>query len=165
MRLGTTIAAVVLASSLTASTADSSGFVAPWSAVDTPTATPPTAVQPAADTSATPTTVTRPNRTAGTPSPSTGDTPSWSVNLSAGQGAGVTVVGGAARLDPAGVFLAPLEDGSEADPAGTGSTGADAGRRAGAGAGGTAGGGTGTAGAPGAGAAVRRPRPRIRQNL
>jgi hypothetical protein len=152
MRLGTTIAAVVLASSLTASTADSSGFVAPWSAVGTPTATPPTAVQPAADTSATPTAGTRPNRTARAPGPSAGDTPSWSVNLSAGQGAGVTVVDGAARLDPAGVFLAPLEDGSEADPAGTGSTGADAGPRAGAGAGGTAGGGTGTGGGPGAGA-------------
>ena len=56
-----------------------------------------------------------------------GAAPSWSVNLSAGEGAGVAMVSGAVRLDPAGVFLAPLEDARGSGAAGTGSTGADAG--------------------------------------
>ena len=93
-------------------------------------------------------------RTAPAPHRSTRDT--WSVDLSAGEGAGVTLVSGAARLDPAGVFLAPLEGGREDGAAGSGSTGADPGR-GGAGTGATRSGRTGSGGttaAPTAGTAV-----------
>jgi hypothetical protein len=46
----------------------------------------------------------------------------WSPDLTAGEAAGVTVTAGTVRLDPAGAFLAPVEDGAttESKPVPTG---------------------------------------------
>jgi hypothetical protein len=151
MRLGTTIAAVVLVGSLTSSTAEMSMLSTPPAspaptALGPPLAGPgPAAVEPvatstgasaasaassaAASSAAASSAAARPNRTATARTVrGNGAAPSWSVNLSAGEGAGVSMVSGAIRLDPSGVFLAPLEDASGHGAAGTGSTGADAAR-------------------------------------
>ena len=135
MRWATTIAATVLVGSLTTSTAEAS----PLSTTSPPAPTPTSWVD-------------RLDRAGAAPL----ERDTWSVDLSAGEGAGVTLVSGAARLDPAGVFLAPLEGGREDGAAGSGSTGADPGR-GGAGTGATRSGRTGSGGttaAPTAGTAV-----------
>jgi hypothetical protein len=144
MRLGTTIAAVVLVGSLTSSTADMGTLsTSPESpapaALGPPPLAPqvPVAVAPAATSIPSPTTSATTGRGGATATsdrpttaravPGNATAPSWSVNLAAGQGAGVAMVSGTVRLDRAGVFLAPLEDAGGSGAAGTGSTGADAG--------------------------------------
>src|SRR3954464_3780520 len=109
MRLGTTIAAVVLVGSLTSSTAEMSALSSPPdspapAALGPPPLAPqvPVAVAPAA------TSIPRPSATAtagraasATRAPTTpavlgnATAPTWSVNLSAGEGAGVAMVSGA----------------------------------------------------------------------
>jgi hypothetical protein len=147
MRLGTTIAAVVLVGSLTSSTAEMSALSStpespPPAALGPPPLAPqvPVAVAPAATSIPSPSTTATAGRggsAATSDRPTTARTvpgdataPTWSVNLSAGEGAGVAMVSGAVRLDRAGVFLAPLEDAGGSGAASTGSTGADAGTAA-----------------------------------
>ena len=147
MRLGTTIAAVVLAGSLTSSTAEMSALSStPESpapaALGPPPLAPqvPVAVAPAATSIPSPSTTATAGRggsAATSDRPTTARTvpgdataPTWSVNLSAGEGAG------GSRWCPARSgwtgpgCSAPLEDAGGSGAASTGSTGADAGTAA-----------------------------------
>ncbi len=128
MRLGTTIAAVILVGSLNASTAEDGSLTTPPPPTVPPAIGPPAAaLEPAARAAVATLATSTEDRTAATPGRRPGSRPTLTINLSAGEGAGVAMVAGAAQLDPAGVFLAPIEDPTSPAAAGTGSTGADLG--------------------------------------